>query len=315
MPGSHPSIMFFSAAALLGVLAPAKASASTAPSNPHGTTVVKAQTCAKAAVEVVAGSETATFPLAKCDGTAMASSVDQLSILGRPGSAPRPSEPIATLAKIRGTEIAPGVHRLDPRLVERLQLVVDHFARDGQSTKIVLVSGYRPKNSGTYHSAGRALDFRIDGVKDDALVAFCKTLPDTGCGYYPNNVFVHMDVRQPGTGHVSWIDSSLPESPAHSAGNDPPKDPAAGRRDADENAKSDGPDKGAKPADAPGETNAPGLLLARPVAKTDDKPSVAAKDEKLPPLPGDPPPHRVKHKHKTRKAHDEQRSHDDARFL
>jgi len=43
----------------------------------------------------------------------MPSAVDQLSILGRPAAAARPTEPIATLAKIRGAEIAPGVRRLD----------------------------------------------------------------------------------------------------------------------------------------------------------------------------------------------------------
>jgi hypothetical protein len=33
-------------------------------------------------------------------------------------------------------------------------------------------------------------------------------LDDTGCGYYPNADFIHMDVRDPGTGHVAWIDAS-----------------------------------------------------------------------------------------------------------
>ena len=48
------------------------------------------------------------------------------------------------------------------------------------------------------HSTGRAMDFRIDGVKNEDVVAFCKTINDTGCGFYPNSSFVHMDVREAG---------------------------------------------------------------------------------------------------------------------
>jgi len=45
-----------------------------------------------------------------------------------------------------------------------------------------------------------------------------KTLDDTGCGYYPNSSFVHMDVRDPETGHVAWIDASGPgETPRYVA--------------------------------------------------------------------------------------------------
>jgi hypothetical protein len=54
---------------------------------------------------------------------------------------------------------------------------------------------------------------RVTGVSNEELVAFCKTLSDTGCGYYPNSSFVHVDVRLPGTGSVSWIDASGPGEP------------------------------------------------------------------------------------------------------
>ena len=78
------------------------------------------------------------------------------------------------------------------------------------------MSGYRPRSSGSYHQSGRALDFRIEGVTNEALVAFCKTMPDTGCGYYPNSLFVHMDARDVGAGHVAWIDVSKPgEAPKY----------------------------------------------------------------------------------------------------
>ncbi|HXX67169.1 MAG TPA: DUF882 domain-containing protein [Polyangiaceae bacterium] len=318
MPGSHPSIPLFSVAVFVGALVPAVGSASTAPSNPHEP-ALKAPVCAKPAVEVVAGSETATFPLTRCDGTSIETSVDELSVLGRPAATPRPTERIETLAKIRGAEIAPGVRRFDSRLVQRLQLAVDHFTKEGHVAKIVLVSGYRPKNSGTYHSAGRALDFRIEGVKDEALVAFCKTLPDTGCGYYPNNVFVHMDVREPRTGHVSWVDTSPADPPAHAVGSEPPKDLVRDKKDATRAAKSENADPREKTAEAPADTSTPGLLLAQPLVKNEDKPADGAASA-LPPLPPEGN-HRVKHKHKTRKAHPERKTHDerparaDERFL
>jgi uncharacterized protein YcbK (DUF882 family) len=154
-------------------------------------TEAKPRECIKAPIEVVAGSESATFSLARCDGSAIPAGVDRLSMLAR----------------------APGVHRLDAKLVERLELAIDHFRKGGEPVRVLLVSGYRPRSAGSYHSTGRALDLRIDGVENDALDAFCKTLPDTGCGYYPNSVFVHIDVRDPHTGHVAWTDVSRPGEP------------------------------------------------------------------------------------------------------
>ena len=172
--------------------------------------------CVKTPVEVTSGAESAIFSLAKCDGAPAPTAVEQLSVLARPSNARKPTQPLPTLAKSRGPEVSPGIRRVDARLVERLELVVDHFRKAGERARITLVSGYRPKSTGSYHATGRALDFRIEGVGNEALVAFCKTLPDTGCGYYPNSVFVHMDVRDPGAGHVSWIDASKPgEAPRY----------------------------------------------------------------------------------------------------
>ena len=55
--------------------------------------------------------------------------------------------------------------------------------------------------------AKRAIDFRSEGTRNE-VVAFCKTLTDTGCGFHPNSSFVHLDVRDSGAGHVSRIDAS-----------------------------------------------------------------------------------------------------------
>ena len=93
-----------------------------------------------------------------------------------------------------------------------MQSISDHFP----GRTITLVSGYRPMSKGSPHSAGKAFDIRIDGVTNEVLVDFCKTLKDTGCGYYPNSYFVHVDVRDAGVGHVYWIDISGPgEKPVY----------------------------------------------------------------------------------------------------
>src|SRR5262249_50695621 len=93
---------------------------------------------------------------------------------------------------------------------ERVQAVADHFDKSGTNTKFFVISGYRPASVGSMHSTGRAMDFRIDGVKNEDVVAFCKTINDTGCGYYPNSSFVHMDVRDSGTGPPAWMDARGP---------------------------------------------------------------------------------------------------------
>ncbi len=215
MPAPRNSLVVLAALAASLVCAPA-AAASPAPHAKAKRTarVARAEPrCQKAPVAVVAGNESATFALTGCDGVATPAAVDELSLLARPAAASRPKEPLTTFAKSRGPELAPGIRRIDPRLLERLEQVVEHFTKDGQTAKLVLVSGYRPKSAGSYHSRARALDFRLDGVENEAVVAFCKTLPDTGCGYYPRSMFVHIDARDPGAGHVAWIDASAPGEP------------------------------------------------------------------------------------------------------
>jgi hypothetical protein len=242
------------AACLVGlglVLAPVVAGAATPAAKKSRTArIVKTSACLKPPVEVVAGKETATFSLAQCSGTAAALGVDQLSILARPASAPKPKESLTALGKMRSASLAPGIRRIDSRLVERLELVVDHFRKEGQPSRVTLFSGYRPRSVRSYHATGRAIDFRVEGVTNEALVAFCKTLSDTGCGYYPNSLFVHMDVREAGSGHVSWIDASHPgEAPHYVTAWPPPADAPQSQDDsaklpplpADEHETIDGP--------------------------------------------------------------------------
>ena len=93
------------------------------------------------------------------------------------------------------------VKRLHYRLIYMLQQVAEKFP--GQPIEII--SGYRPQSSGSesQHAFGRAMDFRMPGVSEKAIFRFCKMLPRSGCGYYPNSGFVHMDAR---TKNASWID-------------------------------------------------------------------------------------------------------------
>jgi uncharacterized protein YcbK (DUF882 family) len=99
-------------------------------------------------------------------------------------------------------------HKIDARLVSLLGIVSDHFA----GRKIEIISGYRPFTPKQWtphsnHNHGRAVDFRVVGVPNEVLRDFCKTLRNVGCGYYPNSVFIHMDVRSTS---AFWIDYSRP---------------------------------------------------------------------------------------------------------
>jgi hypothetical protein len=203
MSGSRPSFAAFSVSALTLLLVPSMASASTHSDKVHRTARVDSHGCMKPSVEIVAGSESAKMPLERCDGSAIPASVDKLSILARPVGTQRPKEIVAG----KGAELSPGIRRLDARIAERLEAVADHFRKDGEPTRIVLVAP-KSRSAGSYHASGRAIDFRIEGAENDAVAAFCKTVQDTGCGLYPNGGFVHMDVRDSGAGHVSWIDIS-----------------------------------------------------------------------------------------------------------
>ena len=102
------------------------------------------------------------------------------------------------------------VCRLNARLTRLVCLVDKKFP----GHEIVIVSGYRPHRRGRHrsmHSMGRALDFRVKGISNAVLYNYLKTLPRVGVGYYPNSIFVHLDVRQR---KYLWTDLSGPGEPA-----------------------------------------------------------------------------------------------------
>ncbi len=102
--------------------------------------------------------------------------------------------------------------RIDSKLIRLIASVSDTFG--GRELRIV--SGYRTKSfvAASQHKKGKALDFSIPGIPNEALRDYLRTLDDVGVGYYPNSSFVHVDVR----GYNSyWIDYAGPgEAPRKS---------------------------------------------------------------------------------------------------
>jgi hypothetical protein len=97
-----------------------------------------------------------------------------------------------------------------------LQKVASQFP----GRRLEVISGYRPHKQGrvgvSNHTRGRAIDFRVAGLPNEALRDFCRTFDDAGVGYYPNSVFVHLDVRDRGSGKAFWVDYSRPgEAPRY----------------------------------------------------------------------------------------------------
>jgi uncharacterized protein YcbK (DUF882 family) len=103
------------------------------------------------------------------------------------------------------------MHPVDPRLIALMGIVSSHFG----GRTIEIVSGFRPYTPTQYtphsnHNYGKAIDFRIQGVKNEELRDFCRTLRSAGVGYYPNSTFVHLDVRD---AKAYWVDYSKPGEP------------------------------------------------------------------------------------------------------
>jgi hypothetical protein len=141
------------------------------------------------------GVEADRFALVDCNGKALRSAVSKMSILARPLGAPKR---------------AASSPRVDAGVLTRLEALARKFA----GRTITIVGGPQASGSGaSAHQAGRAVDIRVDGVDNRKLAEACRSLPDTGCGYYPNAAFVHIDARAPGAGKSSWIDASEPGEP------------------------------------------------------------------------------------------------------
>jgi hypothetical protein len=152
-----------------------------------------------------------------CDGRPRPEALEALSVLARPHrvDAPEASAIRAYARRVarrpRRGETRPdpnfvveGVRRLDAGLVPRVARIATHFP----GKAIEIVSGWRPnERPSSRHHQARAIDVRVRGVSRETLRDFARTLDETGVGYYPNSVFVHVDVRDT---RSYWVDRSGP---------------------------------------------------------------------------------------------------------
>ncbi|MDX2052432.1 MAG: LysM peptidoglycan-binding domain-containing protein [Polyangiaceae bacterium] len=100
---------------------------------------------------------------------------------------------------------SPAWPEVEPRLMRLLVELSDKFG--GRELRII--SGLREKSfvQDSRHHLGRAVDFTIIGVPNEALRDYLLTLDRVGVGYYPNSTFVHLDVREE---KAHWVDYSGP---------------------------------------------------------------------------------------------------------
>ncbi len=146
-----------------------------------------------------------------------------VSVRERQGGVPMAALPVFArmLRSKRGA-----THAIDARLVSLVGVVSDHFA----GRRLEVISGFRPYSTKQHtahsnHNVGRALDFRVIGVPNEVVRDFCRTLRNVGVGYYPNSVFVHLDVR---AAPSYWVDFSRPgEAPRYGDGGVDPDEGAS----------------------------------------------------------------------------------------
>jgi uncharacterized protein YcbK (DUF882 family) len=96
-----------------------------------------------------------------------------------------------------------GDHELAPRLQQLVVKAAYHF----QGARVLIVSAWRERAG--RHTAGEAIDFKLEGVRTLLLASYLRDLPLAGVGVYthPRTQFVHLDVREPS---YHWVDSSPP---------------------------------------------------------------------------------------------------------
>jgi uncharacterized protein YcbK (DUF882 family) len=140
-----------------------------------------------------------------------------LSLLDKNGNVDKESLRLLSILAGRDGQRTPR-KLFHPDLIRAIQFMADQFP--GKSIQVI--SGFRPKNrrdkrgrkrnTESYHSLGRAMDFRVVGVSSREVYQLVKQLPNVGVGFYPEAKFVHMDVRDEKT---LWVDDSRAGEPSH----------------------------------------------------------------------------------------------------
>ena len=95
------------------------------------------------------------------------------------------------------------VHPMDRRLFDQISQIQKLI---GTENEVIVISGYRSpatnsslRNSSSgvakksMHMEGKAIDFRLDGVKLSKVRDAALSLKAGGVGYYPRSNFVHID--------------------------------------------------------------------------------------------------------------------------
>jgi hypothetical protein len=170
------------------------------------------------------GADNDRFSLVDCDGAVADGALDRVGVLLRPPEVARPPLPLPDEPIGQRGEWVDGVKMPPPRIVWLLNEIAKAFPWRA----LYVYSGYRPAPTagttrprpalggghGGLHTDARAVDLAVHGVPTTKLFELCRKLPDTGCGYYPNHPFVHVDVRRPGLVGAAWIDRSYPGEPS-----------------------------------------------------------------------------------------------------
>lgn len=117
------------------------------------------------------------------------------------------AEGVTALAELMRRHDEDAAELPHPRLVALLAAISDHFG----GAEITIISGRREAGGYTRessrHTRGQATDIRVRGVAMRSVWDYCRTLPNTGCGFYPRSSFVHVDVRGSA---AQWVDWSTP---------------------------------------------------------------------------------------------------------
>lgn len=95
------------------------------------------------------------------------------------------------------------VHAMDRALFDQINAIQRII---GSEAEVQIISGYRSPTTNealrkkskavakkSYHMQGRAIDFRLDGVRLSEVKKAALSLKAGGVGYYPKSNFIHID--------------------------------------------------------------------------------------------------------------------------
>ncbi|HWS14741.1 MAG TPA: DUF882 domain-containing protein [Candidatus Methylomirabilis sp.] len=128
---------------------------------------------------------------------------ERLSVAYRDGRGEYDPEAVSALNRILRCHYTGEVAEMDLRVIDLLDAVGRNL---GGGNEIHIVSGYRSAQynakllregrgvaRNSLHLQGKAIDFRIPGIRLDSLRETALRLREGGVGHYPGSGFVHID--------------------------------------------------------------------------------------------------------------------------